>query len=143
MVLYVQPNRGRIEGQEGEGFMLHFFEQQGNHLLFRENGETVMISPWGKNSFRIRAAFLGEIDEGSIALLEVEEEQTQIEIEEWKAEITNGNIKAELIVQPWAEPYRCAFIIRRESSFYRKLQMGVHCKEKPDISNRCLVVIMN
>lgn len=124
MVLYVQPNRGRIEGQEGKGFMLHFFEQQGNHLLFRENGETVMISPWGKNSFRIRAAFLGEIDEGSIALLEAEEEQTQIEIEEWKAEITNGNIKAELIVQPWGRALQMRFYNQKGELLLQEITNG-------------------
>ena len=42
---------------------MNFFEKCGNSLIFRENGETVMISPWGKNSFRVRAAFLGDIDE--------------------------------------------------------------------------------
>ena len=43
--------------------------QKDGSLLFRENGETVMVTPWGANSFRVRAAFLGEIEEGSVALL--------------------------------------------------------------------------
>ena len=53
---------------------MNFFEKCGNSLIFRENGETVMISPWGKNSFRVRAAFLGDIDEHiNAALLEQED----------------------------------------------------------------------
>ena len=49
--------------------MLQYFEEKDGSLLFRENGETVMVTPWGANSFRVRAAFLGEIEEGSVALL--------------------------------------------------------------------------
>ena len=48
--------------------MLHYFEEKDGSLLFRENGESVMVTPWGANSFRVRAAFLGEIEEGSVAL---------------------------------------------------------------------------
>ena len=46
--------------------MLHFFEEKDGSLIFRENGETVMVTPWGADSFRVRAAFLGDIEEGSI-----------------------------------------------------------------------------
>ncbi len=42
--------------------MLHFFEEKDGSLIFRENGETVMVTPWGADSFRVRAAFLGEIE---------------------------------------------------------------------------------
>ena len=38
--------------------MLQFFEEKDGNLIFRENGETVMVTPWGENSFRVRAAFL-------------------------------------------------------------------------------------
>ena len=38
--------------------MLHYFEEKDGSLLFRENGESVMVTPWGANSFRVRAAFL-------------------------------------------------------------------------------------
>ena len=60
---------------------MNFFEKCGNSLIFRENGETVMISPWGKNSFRVRATFLGDIDEHiNAALLEQEACETEIEL---------------------------------------------------------------
>ena len=30
--------------------MLHYFEEKDGSLLFRENGESVMVTPWGANS---------------------------------------------------------------------------------------------
>ena len=52
--------------------MLHYFEEENGSLVFRENGETVMVTPWGEDSLRVRAVFLGDIAEGSAALLEPE-----------------------------------------------------------------------
>ncbi len=51
---------------------MQYFEQSGNSLLFRENGETVKITPWGMNSLRVQGSFLGEIPEENAALLEPE-----------------------------------------------------------------------
>lgn len=50
---------------------MNYFEEIDGSLIFRENGETVMITPWGKNSLRVRSCILGEIPEGDEALLEV------------------------------------------------------------------------
>ena len=38
---------------------MNFFERQGDSLIFRENGETVMLTPWGRDGLRVRATFLG------------------------------------------------------------------------------------
>ena len=104
--------------------MLHFFEEKDGSLIFRENGETVMVTPWGDNSLRVRSAFLGEIEEGSIALLDPQDAETKtqtaeeksgagaaeqsnnaetqknvkIELHELDASITNGRIQALLTV---------------------------------------------
>ena len=37
--------------------MLHYFEERKGSLIFRENGETVMVTPWGRDSLRVRASF--------------------------------------------------------------------------------------
>ena len=108
--------------------MLQYFEEKDGSLLFRENGETVMVTPWGANSFRVRAAFLGEIEEGSVALLlpqtEAESDRTKamscpgsgeaqrvgsICIEAQRASITNGKIRAELTVNPWGKALQMTF----------------------------------
>ena len=47
-----------------------FFTQEGNSVIFRENGETVKVCPWGENSLRVRSTILQDIQEGSVALLD-------------------------------------------------------------------------
>ena len=85
--------------------MLHYFEEENGSLVFRENGETVMVTPWGEDSLRVRAVFLGDIAEGSAALLEPEnkEEAVRIETGEDRASIANGRIRAELKVDGWGK----------------------------------------
>lgn len=42
---------------EREGFM-QYFEKQGNALIFRQDGETVRVEPWQKDSLRVRGTLL-------------------------------------------------------------------------------------
>ena len=51
---------------------MQYFEKQGNALIFRQDGETVRVEPWQKDSLRVRGTLLSEIEEGSIALLDPE-----------------------------------------------------------------------
>ena len=78
-----------------------FFEEQNGRLIFRENGETVQVEAWGTDSLRVRSRILSDIEEGNAALLKQPAGQVQIQMDEWSAEITNGNIKALLEVHPW------------------------------------------
>ena len=48
---------------------MKYFEQCNNSLILRNNGETVVLLPWGNNSFRVLSTFLGDVNEDSIALL--------------------------------------------------------------------------
>lgn len=90
---------------------MYYFEEQNGSLLFRENGETVMITPWGPDSFRVRASISGQILDESDALLEPEVTSAAvIEIEEEKAVITNGKIKAvvapQTVINTWEAKLR-------------------------------------
>lgn len=40
--------------------MRRFFEEQNGSLVFRYNGETLMVTPWGNDSLRVRGTFLGD-----------------------------------------------------------------------------------
>ena len=72
---------------EREVFM-QYFEKQGNALIFRQDGETVRVEPWQKDSLRVRGTLLSEIEEGSIALLDPETVEAEIElVDELKATI--------------------------------------------------------
>lgn len=42
---------------------MQYFERQNDSLIFRLNGETVMVSPWGEDSLRTRAALFNELSE--------------------------------------------------------------------------------
>lgn len=91
--------------------MTAFFEERDGSLIFRENGETVMVTPWGTDSLRVRAVFLGEIEAGSAALLEPDNtgRDVRIEIGQWEASITNGGIRAVLKVSGWGRALQTAF----------------------------------
>ena len=81
---------------------MQYFEKQGNALIFRQDGETVRVEPWQKDSLRVRGTLLSEIEEGSIALLDPEPVEAEIElVDELKATIKNGKIQAVLELQPW------------------------------------------
>ena len=92
-------------GMEREVFM-QYFEKQGNALIFRQDGETVRVEPWQKDSLRVRGTLLSEIEEGSIALLDPEPVEAEIElVDELKATIKNGKIQAVLELQPWGQKH--------------------------------------
>ena len=74
------------------------FEKKNNSLIFRNNGETVMLMPWGRNGLRIRAAMMGDISDENAALLEDVSHEGEIYLEKKRALIRNGKICAELIV---------------------------------------------
>ena len=48
---------------------MQFFERDGNALLYRMDGETVRVEPWGKDSLRVRAGLMEDLEQGSVALL--------------------------------------------------------------------------
>ena len=129
--------------------MLQYFEEKDGSLLFRENGETVMVTPWGANSFRVRAAFLGEIEEGSVALLlpqtEAESDRTKamscpgsgeaqrvgsICIEAQRASITNGKIRAELTVNPWGKALQMTFYNQKGEVLLQEIPNGGALQKK-------------
>ncbi len=67
-----------------------------NRLVWTHGGETLVIEPWGKNSFRVRGRMMEDVLDTDYALLPCEMLKTTINIEEETASITNGKIKAVL-----------------------------------------------
>ncbi len=111
--------------------MIHFFEQQDNSLIFRENGETVMITPWGADSLRVRASFLGDIAEESIALLPPQSaSDVHIEIKEREASIQNGAIRAVLRVNPWGNALQTTFYDKNGSILLQEIPNGGALQKK-------------
>lgn len=104
---------------------MKFFEEKNGSLIFRQDGETLLISPWGKNSLRIRSTFLGDLSEESAALLEPEKTEPAICIEEKRATITNGKIRAELTVYGWRSYARIQFYNQKNELLLEEITDGV------------------
>ena len=51
---------------------MRYFEQNGSELIWRNKGETLIISPWGENSLRVRSTLQGDVQDTRYALLEPE-----------------------------------------------------------------------
>lgn len=106
---------------------MRFFEEVNGSLLFRENGETVMITPWGENSLRIRSTILSDIEDGSVALLEPVKTNAVIQIDnadDMHASIENGKIKADLTVQPWGHALQITFRNHRGEVLLQEIPNG-------------------
>ena len=101
-----------------------FFEERDGSLVFRENGETVLVTPWGADSLRVRSVILGDISSYSAALLEVPPGKAEINIQETSASIRNGNITAELTVQPWGNALQIRFINQRGECLLSEIPNG-------------------
>ncbi|MCI9573906.1 MAG: glycoside hydrolase family 31 protein [Lachnospiraceae bacterium] len=109
---------------------MEFFEVREGSLIYRENGETLMVTPWGKDSLRVRSVFAGEVEEGSVALLEPEPVEADIVIGEWEASITNGNIKARLWVNGWGHALQIGFYNQRGELLLREISNGGALQKK-------------
>lgn len=103
---------------------MKFFEEKDGNLIFRENGETVMITPWGKNSLRVRSAILSDITEYSPALLDVPKLKPDIKINDTSATICNGNITAELTVQEWGNALQIKFFNQKGECLLSEIPNG-------------------
>lgn len=74
-----------------------YYRKQGDILLYEYDSEIMQIEPWGKNSLRVRATKLYEIDKEDWALLTPQKDQHRVTINIsafGNAEITNGTITA-------------------------------------------------
>ena len=73
---------------------MNYFEISNQSLFWRNRGETLMISPWGPDSLRVRSVLMGEIRDDRWALLDPADCTAEIHAEEESASITVGKITA-------------------------------------------------
>lgn len=72
--------------------------QEENAILYKFDGETLRIEPWGANAFRVRSVMMSEIQDTDWALLTPKAVTADIRLEERESEIVNGKIKAVISV---------------------------------------------
>ena len=80
---------------------MRYFEQDSNRLIWRNKGETLMLTPWGQDSLRVQSTLMRDILDTRWALLEPEKTEEKIEIQDEKASITVGRLKAEITMDGW------------------------------------------
>jgi alpha-D-xyloside xylohydrolase len=78
--------------------MIHF-ERDDTRLIWRGDGETVVVEPWGKNSTRVRSAVMSDVIDTDWALLEQPASAHQISIDGDRATMTNGKLTVVLVAR--------------------------------------------
>jgi alpha-D-xyloside xylohydrolase len=109
---------------------MRYFETSGDSLIFRQDGETVMVTPWGRDSLRIRSVVMGEISDDNEALLEQEKTESSITLGDDRAVITNGKIRAELVVQPWGQALQMTFLNQKGEVLLQEIPNGGALQKK-------------
>ena len=84
---------------------MNTMHQEGNALIYENDGELLRLEPWGENSLRVRSVMQGAICDTDYALLPLSENDKatlpSISISEYEASITNGKITARIEVSSW------------------------------------------
>lgn len=88
---------------------MRYFEQNGQTLTYRNNGEQLCVLPWGKNSLRVVSRLQHEVEYPDWALLEQTPATPDIVIGENEASIQNGLIRAEITMTPGKRHCRVTF----------------------------------
>lgn len=91
---------------------MDIFQKDGDRLIWRNNGETLCVEPWGADSLRVRSVMMGSLLDWDFALLPQEPCRPKIEIGEWEASIQNGRIKAVLTIDDWTKNCRISYYNR-------------------------------
>ena len=74
---------------------MHYFEQQGQQVIWRNRGETLVVEPWGPDSLRVRSVLMGEVRDDRFALLDpVPCQDVEITLEDNQAILRCGEITA-------------------------------------------------
>ncbi|MFT2690244.1 TIM-barrel domain-containing protein [Clavibacter zhangzhiyongii] len=73
------------------------FTTDGTRLVWRGDGETLVVEPWGPDSLRVRSRIMAPVADSDWALLPQPEADARIEVDGATARITNGGITAVLV----------------------------------------------
>ena len=89
---------------------MRFFEQSGNSLIWRNKGETLVLTPWGENSLRVRSTLQGDVTDLRYALLEPETTQSEIVLDDTHASICCGKLTASVTMDEWHRLAQITFL---------------------------------
>lgn len=85
------------------------FQRRANQLVWKYNGETLIVEQWGEHSCRVRSRKLQEPEDHRYALLDPDEVDVKIEINEMKAVFKNGNLTVVAEEDSWSHQCQLSF----------------------------------
>jgi alpha-D-xyloside xylohydrolase len=104
---------------------MSMFTAENGSLVWRYDGETLTITPWGKNSFRVRSAMMREPEDTDFALLPPKEQlQAEITVQGETAAIRNGNITATVTQDDWHKVAMITFTNQRGEVLLKEAACG-------------------
>ncbi|NCB35182.1 MAG: glycoside hydrolase family 31 protein [Clostridia bacterium] len=103
---------------------MRYFEAENGSLIWRNHGETLVITPWGENSLRVRSAMMHDVEDTRFALLEPVASAAEIRLEAEEASITNGKLTASLAIDAWRKVARITFTNQRGEVLLREIACG-------------------
>lgn len=104
-----------------EGYTMNWFEQDGQNLIWRGAGETLMLTPWGNDSLRVRSVLMGDIADDRFALLPPQPaEDVEIVIGETDASIRVGRLTARIGMDGWHHYAQISFFNQKGSLLLRE-----------------------
>ena len=105
---------------------MRYFTRQENGIVFRSNGETVVVTPWGKDSLRVRAVQMADIRDDRFALLEPDPagQEPEITLDDERAVLKNGKITAVIEVSGWTRNARLSFYNQKGELLFRETDSG-------------------
>src|SRR5674476_1624575 len=114
------------------------FTSNASALVWRGDGEALVVEAWGDNSLRVRSRMMGEVLEQGLALLPASAASAAIDIDGDRAVIQNGKIRAILTSESthegngYFDVSRCAIEFADESGrvLFKELGPGGSLKLK-------------
>ncbi|MBC7550471.1 MAG: family 31 glucosidase, partial [Cellulomonas sp.] len=94
------------------------FEIDGSRLLWRGDGETVVVEPWGADSVRVRSAVMSDVLDTDFALLPQPACAVTIDVEGDVARLTNGRLTVVLTARSFHSDLVGFRVHRCALSFY-------------------------
>ena len=98
-----------------------FFRKQGNSVVFRNNGETLVVCPWGPDSVRVRAVLMGDVRDDRFALLDpTPTEDVEIMIDKRDASLRVGKLTVRMEVSGWKNRAKLTFLNQKGEILLRE-----------------------
>lgn len=101
------------------------FEQQGNRVVWRNHGETLVVTPWGDDSLRVQSTKMQEVEDTRYALLDPASiGRLEIRVEETRATIRCGKLTLLMEINGWYYDLRMTFMNEKGEVLLRETDAG-------------------